>query len=188
MTTDPTNDTTHEQLVTPSRAMKALAVCEMTSLVIALVTLLGCVVVLFVFVRGVIVEENPVKPPDVTGKPDDINKMSYFATSEPYRQQVRIGQRAAVLRSCGLLAGVAAMFLALTMFLLAVRTEAGVAPRDRTLAWSLTRMLPATVALVCAAALISFSAPEAGPAESPGPHAGSSYAVPPVVVQPVTAP
>jgi hypothetical protein len=183
MATDPTIGTTPtppepEPPAPPSRITRALVVCELTSLVLALVTLLGCMVVLFVFVGRAIVQENPVKDPEVTQNPGDIYKLIIFSTAEPIREQVRIGQRAAVLRSCGLLAGVASLFLALTLFLLAVRTEAAVAPRDRTLSWSLARLLPATVALVCAAVLISFSAPEGGPAELSGTAHGSPVTTP----------
>src|SRR5947209_2377193 len=108
MATDPTSGTAPPPpepvpAAPPSRLTRALMLCEVTSLVLALVTLLGCIVVLFIFVGGMIGQGGPVAP-EATGRPEDVYKLSSFATVESYRQQVRAGQRTAVLRSCGLLA------------------------------------------------------------------------------------
>jgi hypothetical protein len=139
-------------------SQKALAAGAAVSLALALLTLVGCTTLLFIFLAKAVTEA----PPKSEGT--DTLAISRFSMEQTYRQQERVEQRAAVLRSSGLLLGVAVAFIALTALLAAARAEAVAPKEDAGPVARLARLAPALVALVCATLIIILAAPESKPA------------------------
>jgi hypothetical protein len=167
---------------TTSVTQRLLALGEIVSLALAVLTLVGCAAILFVFLGSAIAQTGTIKLPESTGNQQDDNlNFSRFTTQELYRQQARSEERTGVLRSCGVLVGVAIAFLALTLFLAAARAEAGAPDQPPTTAGRLARLAPGLAALACATIIITISAPESKPAApSGGLPVGLPYTLPQV--------
>jgi hypothetical protein len=145
-----------------------LLIAELAALVMALLTLFGCVVVLFIFLVLSMARGGAVQPPERTGTKEDYSNFAMFETAEFARQRARAEQREVVYETCALLVGVAVAFFAVKLLLAAAQgrdEEPGRAPTT----WErLAPMVPGLVALVCATAIV-VAARESPPAAGPEP-------------------
>ncbi len=173
----------------PSATQRALTLTGFVSLALGVLTLLGCVVVLFVYLGVTLVQAGKVEIPEGTGSKEDSYK-DYFkvnvaTTKEGYRQAAQIEQRSAVLRSCGLLAGAAIAFIALALFLGAVQARLANPDAALTFGGRFAPLVPSVVALLCATLIIAICAPES---RSPVQQSNYPYqSIPPFAVPPYSA-
>jgi hypothetical protein len=116
-----------------------LAVSQPACLILAVLTFLGTVVVLAGFVVR-----------------------SAWSDGDASRRPARDEHRAVVLESCGLAAGVAVAFLAVSLILGAARADPG---DQATAAARLVPMVPGLVALIGAVVIIAATAPQSRPAQ-----------------------
>ncbi|HKB37974.1 MAG TPA: hypothetical protein VKD72_16120 [Gemmataceae bacterium] len=160
----------------PVGGWRLVAVGEPVALGMALITFVGAVVVLFIFVGGSLARDSPPAPP-VTGKVEDYSALSKFATEEAARQRDKAERRAAMYQSCALLAGVAVAFVAVALFLGAVRREGEASGDGAGAASRLVSFAPGMVAAICAALIIAAAREDSAPAGQ-GPQLPAPYIAP----------
>jgi hypothetical protein len=181
---------TPEQTVDESAGARILATVPVSpklcawmasgALLIAFLTSLICIgtwISLFVNPTG----KSAGEPPVWTGDKNDAQKQYSYITIESHVQRARAEQRTTISQGCMQLAGVALIFLALGLFLIAVarvKTVPGKAPVSFK-EWEIS--VAGIAALVCAALMFIYSVPQGG---SKPPEAAFPSVVP-VFTQPV---
>ena len=149
---------------------RLLAAGQAICLGLAVLTLVGCLIVVTGFLINAPALRNPV------AAPDDPARSIYHSTTESQRHQSAVEQRTATLQSLGLMVGVALAFVGLGLLLGAARADGPEEPVQARLA----RAVPGTVALVCSAAVMIFAGPASAPAGPAQNAPATPYGVPSV--------
>lgn len=132
---------------------------ECSALALAFLALVGCLVSLLIFTAGSVWHSGGAATPAYTGEKEEYQKLSYFISTESYRQQVRMEYRVAVTQSAAYLAATALAFLAVALFLRPAGMPAEGTPPGSSTAWGwLARVTPGLVALLCATLIFIFTA------------------------------
>jgi hypothetical protein len=139
-------------------------------LALAVLTLLATVVVLSTYVIRSVGPAEEARG----GEKDDPTRPARPVVIDLSRRYVQLEQRAAVIESCGLIAGVGVAFLAVSLILGAARVEYD--ENAPTLA-RLVPLVPGVVALIGAVVIIAVTAPQSRPTQQ-GAYPTPSYTVP----------
>ena len=185
-----------------------LATSGLISQALALLTFLLCVGFLAWYLVITLRQSWPAQLAEGTGTKEEYARLNAFYKQEFTRQQMGPDQRTIVLKSCGLLAGLAIGFLALTLFFGAARlelersesavtgsewpvpatpsipgTSAPVEKMASTLSFSVrfAPFIPSIVGLICATFILSAALSDNRPA---GPQIGYSYSPAPYLSSP----
>jgi hypothetical protein len=149
-----------------------LAISQSVCLILAVLTFLGTVVALSGFVARAVW---PREEPAAAERADDPNRAYRQAMADLSRRAVQLEQRAVMIESCGLMAGVAVALLAVSLILGAARAV----PGDKATAVErLAPIVPGVVALIGAVVIIAVTAPQGRPAAPQGTFPTQPYPVP----------
>jgi hypothetical protein len=156
-----------------------------SSLTMTFLTSLICVV-MWSSVVFVPAGKSSVEPPVWSGDKNDYSKLNFYQAGETYRQRMDTERRTIALQSCMQLAGVAFIFLALTLFLTVAGRGQDVLGRSPSITKNLELSVSGVVALICATLIFLYSSPQAAAPKQAGD--APAYAMPMMPSYAVPAP